>query len=290
MSQRPLWLDEHLGLNKYWLVVWTPLKNISQLGWLFPIYGKIKNGNQTTNQNICLYQECHGLFALPCRMCICLLCESHCSDAIWACDSNEFPSRIGFTVHEGQQEFDDSCRFARACLPLNRRSSSGSECFPQLCFYGIYGQVWISWAFRPSAEFNSLLGWKVMFSEDLLWWKALKWVQWRTQAIQEILWFPIRLCIGGKWRDSNLARSWFVDNMRACDHTSELWQVFPGILRWKTTPLRVGAALERFSPRSAPRSPGGASLKPRRRGSSLRSSPRGGVAVRIPRMSYEYGT
>ena len=26
-----------------WLVVWTPLKNISQLGWLFPIYGKIKN-------------------------------------------------------------------------------------------------------------------------------------------------------------------------------------------------------------------------------------------------------
>ena len=26
----------------YWLVVWTPLKNISQLGWLFPIYGKIK--------------------------------------------------------------------------------------------------------------------------------------------------------------------------------------------------------------------------------------------------------
>ena len=35
-----------------WLVGgWaTPLKNISQLGWLFPIYGKIKNGNQTTNQ------------------------------------------------------------------------------------------------------------------------------------------------------------------------------------------------------------------------------------------------
>ena len=26
-----------------WLVVWTPLKNISQLGWLFLIYGKIKN-------------------------------------------------------------------------------------------------------------------------------------------------------------------------------------------------------------------------------------------------------
>ena len=26
-----------------WLVVWTPLTNISQLGILFPIYGKIKN-------------------------------------------------------------------------------------------------------------------------------------------------------------------------------------------------------------------------------------------------------
>ena len=26
-----------------WLVVSTPLKSISQLGWLFPIYGKIKN-------------------------------------------------------------------------------------------------------------------------------------------------------------------------------------------------------------------------------------------------------
>ena len=31
------------GHAKAWLVVWTPLKNISQLGWLFPIYGKIKN-------------------------------------------------------------------------------------------------------------------------------------------------------------------------------------------------------------------------------------------------------
>ena len=28
---------------RIWLVVWTPLKNISQLGWLFPICGKIKN-------------------------------------------------------------------------------------------------------------------------------------------------------------------------------------------------------------------------------------------------------
>jgi hypothetical protein len=32
-----------------WLVVSTPLKNISQLGVLFPIYGKIKAMFQTTN-------------------------------------------------------------------------------------------------------------------------------------------------------------------------------------------------------------------------------------------------
>ena len=27
-------------ITLFWLVVWTPLKNISQLGWIFPIYGK----------------------------------------------------------------------------------------------------------------------------------------------------------------------------------------------------------------------------------------------------------
>ena len=31
-------------IHHNWLVVSTPLKNISQLGWLFPIYGQIKNG------------------------------------------------------------------------------------------------------------------------------------------------------------------------------------------------------------------------------------------------------
>ena len=35
------WTDFYKQL--IWLVVWTPLKNISQLGWWFPIYGKIKN-------------------------------------------------------------------------------------------------------------------------------------------------------------------------------------------------------------------------------------------------------
>ena len=33
----------HVSTSVYWLVVSIPLKNIRQLGWLFPIYGKIKN-------------------------------------------------------------------------------------------------------------------------------------------------------------------------------------------------------------------------------------------------------
>ena len=41
--QNQVFLGAEAGKNEYWLVVWTPLKNISQLGWLFPIYGKIKN-------------------------------------------------------------------------------------------------------------------------------------------------------------------------------------------------------------------------------------------------------
>ena len=35
--------NHHHHYHPSWLVVWTPLKNMSQLGWLFPIYGKIKN-------------------------------------------------------------------------------------------------------------------------------------------------------------------------------------------------------------------------------------------------------
>ena len=36
--------------TSFWLVVSTSEKYESQLGWLFPIFAKIKNGNQTTNQ------------------------------------------------------------------------------------------------------------------------------------------------------------------------------------------------------------------------------------------------
>ena len=41
-----LWDHQHPSTQlqmDYWLVVSTPLKNINQLGWLFPIYGKITN-------------------------------------------------------------------------------------------------------------------------------------------------------------------------------------------------------------------------------------------------------
>ena len=42
-----------------WLVVSTPLKNISQLGWLFPIYGKIKNvpNHQPGNSRAVYFSE-----------------------------------------------------------------------------------------------------------------------------------------------------------------------------------------------------------------------------------------
>ena len=45
-----------------WLVVSPPLKNISQLGWLFPIYGKIKHVPVTTNQSStqCHHDESHS--------------------------------------------------------------------------------------------------------------------------------------------------------------------------------------------------------------------------------------
>jgi hypothetical protein len=39
-----------------WLVVSTPLKNISQLGLLVPIYGKMKNV-QTTNQSWTFHEK-----------------------------------------------------------------------------------------------------------------------------------------------------------------------------------------------------------------------------------------
>ena len=53
-------IEKHaISLNDNWLVVWTPLKNISQLGLLFPKYGKIKNvPNHQPDK--CCYDH-HGL-------------------------------------------------------------------------------------------------------------------------------------------------------------------------------------------------------------------------------------
>ena len=44
------------GQTLTWLVVWTPLKNISQLGWLFPIYGKIKNVPNRQPVTVCWFK------------------------------------------------------------------------------------------------------------------------------------------------------------------------------------------------------------------------------------------
>ena len=44
-------LHRQNAANNHWLVVWTPLKNISQLGWLFPIYGKIKMATKPPTRN-----------------------------------------------------------------------------------------------------------------------------------------------------------------------------------------------------------------------------------------------
>ena len=58
-AQPVLWLVEVLRLLfslknvNIWLVVSTPLKNICQLWWLLPIYGKITNIPVTTNQISC---------------------------------------------------------------------------------------------------------------------------------------------------------------------------------------------------------------------------------------------
>jgi len=42
-----------------WLVVSTPLKNISQLGWLFPIYGKMKN--VPNHQSVMIFNDMQWL-------------------------------------------------------------------------------------------------------------------------------------------------------------------------------------------------------------------------------------
>ena len=67
----------HLGLpwkkghqTQIWFVVWTPLKNISQLGWLFPIYGKIKHvpNHQPANHRFPAFspQKWQCIGAKPC--------------------------------------------------------------------------------------------------------------------------------------------------------------------------------------------------------------------------------
>ena len=57
-GKSPVILMEHHYLHRsinYWLVVSTPLKNISQLGWLFPIYEKINKPSVVSPTAATLY-------------------------------------------------------------------------------------------------------------------------------------------------------------------------------------------------------------------------------------------
>ena len=69
----------HIWRNDvFWLVVWTPLKNISQLGWLFPIYGKIKNvPNHQPVINRLIILVCLLIAWLPSIHRICDIWQSH---------------------------------------------------------------------------------------------------------------------------------------------------------------------------------------------------------------------
>ena len=51
------WLKHNMETYQNWLVVSTPLKNISHLGLLFPIYGKIKNTTNHTSRKIIQNQK-----------------------------------------------------------------------------------------------------------------------------------------------------------------------------------------------------------------------------------------
>ena len=71
-----------------WLVVWTPLKNIRQLGWLFPIYGKIKN--VPNHQPVIQRSLCLGI--------------KHLSSFIHWRQTHYFqqPDFVGFTLHHSR--------------------------------------------------------------------------------------------------------------------------------------------------------------------------------------------
>ena len=49
----------------FWLVVWTPLKNIGQLGWIFPIYGKKKCSSHHQPVLVCFSGRRYAHLQLP---------------------------------------------------------------------------------------------------------------------------------------------------------------------------------------------------------------------------------
>ena len=68
-------------------MVWTPLKNISQLGWLFPIYGKIKNvPNHQPGKKTCPFSQTPSLpwLSRPGRTSPCLELAHTAAPQHWA--------------------------------------------------------------------------------------------------------------------------------------------------------------------------------------------------------------
>ena len=120
-------LDRHLGLcqvsqvhpgsqrSSFGLVVWTPLKKYeSQLGWVFPIYGKIKNGNQTTNQSSFVRADGSNFWNRPDR---------------WDVAGNDLPAGTGH--REGSQvALQKSRSRCRGWKELDRICSSRSTSCP----------------------------------------------------------------------------------------------------------------------------------------------------------------
>ena len=78
-----------------WLVVWTPLKNISQLGWLFPIYGKIKMATKPPTRWVCrsLNQVCRKRLTNPVAWPWLDMCDTKKSYVNW------FECRMPISIH-----------------------------------------------------------------------------------------------------------------------------------------------------------------------------------------------
>ena len=88
----PDWKVVSEMLNIFWLVVGPPLWKIwKSIGMMrFPIYGKIKNGNQTTNQSSSIHRQAPKKTSLPCQRSI-----DGWGSSVARCVRNKFGDRGG---------------------------------------------------------------------------------------------------------------------------------------------------------------------------------------------------